>query len=450
MSQNRMEAVVEIDENERYWVGGGFGRGGLLPNDRGAFSSTDGSLSWKSTQAASEDLLLLGRGWVYEQQQQEDFTPATNWMYASDFRAESLKNAKPDRAMSSFVRFRRLYRTKVFNPDEFVPREISQQCSHVDSVATESLSNILLDVLAYCTLLHNPSQLTDAKALPVKHRIIDVAAAYRPTPISSSDVPSSEEQPNALETLDLLKRKLENFVEEERGKTIMNRLVKSVEFSFHQRLVRKEFQDRQRAVSVHCFPQKERDAISSLIIKKLDPHYQLHCDRPDCGEECRFLRVVCPHEGCSIQVSQMHLANHVASCPYKIVDCECGDHLPLKEMENHKAQACPLRDVECPLKDIGCIKVTKARDLQAHLQEDMTSHLLLAMNRVMEHQKVICSLNTKVLALESENKELQQAMITRDTETKKLISQLETKLTKTSKDLIRLEKSFKQQPRTLR
>ena len=112
-----METIVEIDENERYWVGGGFGRRGLLPNDRGAFSTTDGSMYWKSTEEVSEDLVLLGRGWRYGK---EEFTPATNWMYAKDFRPESLKKAKPDKGMMDMVRFRRLYRTKHFNPDEFV------------------------------------------------------------------------------------------------------------------------------------------------------------------------------------------------------------------------------------------------------------------------------------------------------------------------------------------
>ena len=108
---------MEIDENERYWVGGGFGRRGLLPHDRGAFSTTDGSMHWRTPEEASEDLILLGRGWRYGK---EEFAPATNWMYAKDFRPESLKKAKPDKGMMHMVRFRRLYRTKHFNPDEFV------------------------------------------------------------------------------------------------------------------------------------------------------------------------------------------------------------------------------------------------------------------------------------------------------------------------------------------
>ena len=113
-----METIVEINENERYWVGGGFGRRGLLPNDRGPFTTPDGSMFWKSSAEASEDLVLLGRGWNYKE---AEFVQATEWMYAVDFRPGSIKNAKPNRGILHMVRFRRLYRTKYFNPDEFVP-----------------------------------------------------------------------------------------------------------------------------------------------------------------------------------------------------------------------------------------------------------------------------------------------------------------------------------------
>ena len=54
--------IVEIDENERDWVGVGFGNR-LLPSDRGHLTTTDGSMSWKTLSQVSEDLVLLGRGW---------------------------------------------------------------------------------------------------------------------------------------------------------------------------------------------------------------------------------------------------------------------------------------------------------------------------------------------------------------------------------------------------
>ena len=43
-----LEEKVEIHENERSWIGGGFSKSGLLPNDRGRYSTPDGTLSWKT------------------------------------------------------------------------------------------------------------------------------------------------------------------------------------------------------------------------------------------------------------------------------------------------------------------------------------------------------------------------------------------------------------------
>ena len=429
----RMEEIVEIDENERYWVAGGYGKKGLLPTDRGAFTSSDGSLSWKSVEMAGDDMMLLGRGWSYKPDSK--FTPANEWLYSSDFREESVKHAKPDKTASSFVRFRKMYRTKCFNPDAFVPRDISEKCSNVDSFAVDALSQLLLDVLAYCTLLHKPSSLTESISLTLKHRIIHAAISQKASP--SSD---------AIQSLDQLKRRLQNLVEEERGKTIMNRLVRSIDFSFQQRGDRKEFQERQRQVSSRSFNPTERNIICSLVIKNLDPNFQLHCNKArPCGQDCRFKRLPCSHEGCTATVSQIHLSQHMATCSYKVLQCECGDPIPLKEMEAHKQHACKLRIVSCPFKDIGCIKRVVARDLTGHINDDMASHLLLSMKRMMEHQEVIKKLNTKVLELEGEKNAMKQLMETNDEETKKLISQLEAKLTKSTKELTRLEATVKKQ-----
>ena len=57
----RLERPIEIYENERLWIGRGFSKAGLLPTERGAYSTQDGSLSWKSMREAS---LALLRGHV--------------------------------------------------------------------------------------------------------------------------------------------------------------------------------------------------------------------------------------------------------------------------------------------------------------------------------------------------------------------------------------------------
>lgn len=53
----RLERPIEIYENERLWIGRGFSKAGLLPTERGPFSTQDGSLSWKLLKDASMALL---------------------------------------------------------------------------------------------------------------------------------------------------------------------------------------------------------------------------------------------------------------------------------------------------------------------------------------------------------------------------------------------------------
>jgi len=414
-----METIVELDENERYWVGGGFRGRGLLPNDRGAFTTTDGSMFWKSPAEASEDLVLLGRGWKYEE---AEFTPATKWMYATDFRTESVKKAKPNRGMLHMVRFRRLYRTKCFNPDEFVARSVSEKCSQVDSSATDALGRLLLDSLTYCSLLHSPKAYTAAMALPLKERIINLAIRQPQTQIGQKSI-------DAFYELDQLRIKLESFIEHEQAKTVMNRLLASVDFPFEKRNGQEAFDQRKALVRRQCFSFNECEAISTLIVKNLDPKFQLHCDQPNCGESCHFYRIQCPNDGCPMIMSRMYLSKHNEQCIYKIIECKCGDRFPRHELEIHKAQFCEMREVECPFKKIGCTKIVQACDLETHFVEDANSHLILAMNRMMEHQDVINNLNTKVVTLEDENKNLKLA--------------LDNHVKKSTIDLSQLSRNFK-------
>ena len=429
-----METIVEIDENERYWVGGGFGSRGLLPNDRGAVTTTDGSMSWTSPSEASEDLVLLGRGWKYEG---TEFTQATEWMYAKDFRTESIKNAKPDQGMTHFVRFRRLFRTKEFNPDEFVSPSVSEKCDQVDSSATDALSKLLMDTIVYCTLLHNPINYTDAMALPLKERIINIAIRQQPQlqPQNGTTIALNTNNSDAFFQLDQLRMKLEAFVEQESAKTIMRRLLASVDFSFDKRNGQDLFDKRKKKVSDRCFPSKECEAITTLIVKNLDQHFQLHCDQPNCGTGCRFFRILCSNDGCPIIMSKMYLEEHNGHCPYKMIECKCGDRFPRHQQDLHNAQACKIREVECPFKIIGCVKKVRACDLQSHLDEHTSEHLLLAVNRLYEHQNVIKHLNARVIALEGDNKEMKQSLEKNAQKSMKDISQLDVKLKKTNTNL---------------
>ena len=225
----------------------------------------------------------------------------------------------------------------------------------------------------------------------------------------------------------------------------MNRLLVSVDFAFDKRCGQETFDKCKGIVSRLCFSSKECEAITTLIVKKLDPQFQLHCDQPNCGESCRFYRIRCPNDGCPIIMSRMYLDEHNNQCMYKIIDCQCGDRFQRYEQAIHNAQACKMRDVECTFKNIGCTKVVRACDLQKHVVEDANAHLILAMNRMMEHQDVINNLNTRVVALEGENKEMKLALENYAQKSTTDISQLSTEFKKTSKTLANHEATCKKQ-----
>lgn len=281
-------------------------------------------------------------------------------------------------------------------------RSVSEKCSQVDSSATDALGRLLLDSLTYCSLLHNPKTCTDAMVLPLKERIINLA-------IRQPQNTDGEINTDPFFQLDQLRIKLENFIEHEQAKTVMNRLLASVDFPFEKRNGEETFEKRKAVVSRQCFSSRECDAISTLIVKKLDPKFQLHCDQPNCGESCKFFRVQCPNKGCPMVMSRMYLDQHDEQCIYKTIECKCGLRFPRHELEIHRTQFCKFREVECPFKKIGCNKMVRACDLQKHLAEETNTHLLLAMNRMMEYQGVINNLNTRVFELENQNKALSAA-----------------------------------------
>jgi len=171
----------------------------------------------------------------------------------------------------------------------------------------------------------------------------------------------------------------------------------------------------------------------------------LHCDQLNCGENCRFFRVQCPNDGCIITLSKIYLDEHDKVCPYKLIQCQCGEWLQRREEEVHKKEACKLREVDCPFKNIGCLSKVRACDLQSHVDEHSSKHLLLSVERLLEHQSVLSVLNAKVIALENENKELKQSLDNHIKKSKKDVWQLDAKFNKTNKNLINHEAKSKKE-----
>jgi len=203
---------IVLHENERCWLGRGFTAGGLLPNDRGRYSTLDGSTSWKTLEEANDDLLGTSGFWKWRQQdfeneaeeeqadevnqtEEEEETTTDNrneleenatedksvsrnnskgeWMYARDFTVQSVRDAKPKRSPLHWVRFRVLQRQAIFviPPSLLLSTELSSSssnnetptepsntnhfkgCQNCDSKAVRSLAQLLLEVYAFVTML---------------------------------------------------------------------------------------------------------------------------------------------------------------------------------------------------------------------------------------------------------------------------------------------------------
>jgi len=443
-----MDAFVEIDENERYWVGKGFGKGGLLINDRGAFSSTDGSLSWKSIEEASKDSLFLGRGWTFCTD--EDFIPTRQdedggWMYAADFRPSSIADARPTRGNLHFVRFRRLIKRKTFHPEKFVNESIYEKCDHCDSKEMEGMSKLLLEVIAYISLLSmsDNTLLTDAVLLPIKAAVIDTAVDHE----LSSDKPERDVTQDFVE----LRKKLMLHVERERySYAMMPRLLSSSSFLFGDRDKYPEFHERCTTVEARCLPTNERDAIAGLILRKLDPGFHLHCNKAQCGTDCVFRRVSCPHEGCTARMSQIHLDAHMKVCRYKKIICECGEAVRAGDMQAHLRDTCTFRLIDCPFKSIGCTKRIRVCDLEKHLAEDMASHLLLAVDQITSQKDELLGLRGSLEVLQAENQALNHVIKQQKENFSTKIGDLSEYMTRVDKELEDFENTYHKEIRILK
>ena len=168
-----------------------------------------------------------------------------------------------------------------------------------------------------------------------------------------------------------------------------------------------EYKERRDEVATR-FPKQESDYIASLILQKLDSHFRLHCDEICCGKEYRFAPVRYSNKGCSEIMSRIHIDSLDEKYPYKIYMCPCGDIFPKHELSKHQSIVCKLRDLSSSFANIGCMKITKACDVNQHITEDVTSHLLLTVNRMMEYEKQMRKMHIKITSLENQQQRIEK------------------------------------------
>ena len=449
-SVSQLTQSIQLHENQRCWIGRGFSDT-LLPNDRGKYSTLDGSQSWKSLEEAAN--AVLGPTWKWKQADStsDNEWHEYDWYYARDFTVQAVGNAKPNKRNPAlhWVRYRTIQRSAVFVPEVFktnmdnttnngcddneVEAEpLAKGCQNCDSKAVKSLAQNLLEVLAYVALIQSggprvmtattaPSSnsytdsLDDSTLLRIKADLAQFLIYQSTTNISQDDVTTAEAQQDSFCQLQKLHQSLSVFANNQIAKYKAGNILRSVTLkstpSFEKRqelLPDPQFHHVCQSISERCFSQGERASIAFCIIKHLDKAYcQMQChSMMGCNnDKCDYTWVQCPNEGCFEIMSRVYIGSHVeCNCVFRRVTCDCGDEFAKHQQLQHLKEVCPLREAPCPFAHLGCTAVLKAKEIPPHVEKETGSHLLLALQRMKEYEIQFRRLHDRIDTLQSQQK----------------------------------------------
>ncbi len=168
-----------------------------------------------------------------------------------------------------------------------------------------------------------------------------------------------------------------------------------------------------RSSSQYGIPE-EMEEFARLFIRLFDESNHYHCHTRQCGETCLYRIEQCDHSPCKVCYSYIHHQKHDQICPEKIIPCQrtCGVELRRKELSRHMQDVCILRPIQCPFYCIGCHVDLIAKDLDCHLHDHTTNHMLLSLSRMQEYEKVMAKLHTRVTELETLTSKQQTEIVT--------------------------------------
>lgn len=418
---------IEVFENQRY-VFTKFSKEGLLPTDRRAYSTSDGSISWKELEDAEDALLSLGWDWNAEgspwsPDKEHPNTDEEGWSYDVDF--GTFQNSCSKKGMTHFVRRRRLTRIQDFDINRLKCRsekaKIEDSCDTCDLTQIEHISNALLQKLAITSLKIEPKKAIVAPTVnPIKTQLIETLLGSESMGVSS------------------LLLAIEKF--EIANKSIFKQMFSTAIDKSNEEIPRRA----NNIVDNMLFD--ERSFIAKALIKKHDVDFKFHCNIKNCGEACEFAPEACLNPGCSSVHSRKYHLDHDAICPHKIVPCErnCGDTFPRRMTETHMSSSCPLRPVACPFADLGCSVSLLHKDVPEHLDSCSNSHLLLAVDVVRGQRNLIEEMSLKLQTLEQSQQDLNgtchklqmgaaAALVAIETSERKIYHRLHDDITKVEK-----------------
>jgi hypothetical protein len=166
------------------------------------------------------------------------------------------------------------------------------------------------------------------------------------------------------------------------------------------------YETRKNEIAQRHFSSEERIELAKLLLRKFDHLNAFHCPRRNCGLSCEFRIEQCANEHCFVYFSHKWWEEHDAICPEKLLFCErgCQESALRKNMNHHLSEECSLRPVVCPYQCIGCARIDLlAKDLSPHIQEELSVHMELVLERLLEHQKVFSTVYSRLSEVESVN-----------------------------------------------
>ncbi len=469
MLHNDLIEIIEIYENERIaglgvFSNQGFTKDALLLTDRGHYSTKDGSKSFNTIEEATKGILPYG--WAYT----ADMEPSTankseantttaigkvgqffidttssntdneGWTYDVDF--GTFENSCDKKGMVHFVRRRRLYHEITFDPDLIMKKEEWSACDNCDSILVDEISTQLLESLACASLLEQAGGITEGVIADQKRQLLEEILNLEERCIDKPD-PKIEPYYTRIELL--LQRLRSNGVKKQ---SVFSKAANL----FHSKRESLKDLSLRTVQTAKYFSKAERDMWAALAVRHNDPEYEYHCDKPGCGVTCDLFRVPCENVGCKVVLSRRHIAKHDDECAWKVVCCprECGDSIQRQQISKHLNEVCALRDAVCPFAEIGCSAVVLHKDVPDHMKSHAESHLLLALDRMMEYQKVFQDMTDRISKLEQENKDLKKNGVATATGLATAMAALEATKKSTSSEMKSLASYSKKETANLR
>jgi len=382
----------------------------LMPTERKRYRVQGSNSSWATSQEADEALLALGWSWDRQAWRAEPSVPCDKdgWIYGTTW-TTNFDEGKTEPGQFDMVRWRRMMRLQSFSGAQAFTNQIGELrdcegCPNVDLETAAIFSKQILEAMATASLR---GEWSTSNLVKLKAALLDKLREQVPT------------QPRQLAAV------LQEFVDaqvsvaglvQKANKSVGVAAVASSFMSLGRRgttqapaaaerekteapgkVDPEELAARQAELEAY-FPLVEREVLAAFAMRRLCP--ELTCLAEDAMEpqhECNFRPLLCPNRGCVERLSQRTAVTHDRVCLFKVVACEqCGEEVLRRELERHRAAACPDRPIKCWFECIGCDRPLTYRTIERHLEECTQSHLMLMMQKMQEQQQQIADLHKEV------------------------------------------------------